>query len=475
MMPTILIIAGVLILVILAWLTKLTYDAYHIQEDIEAIEGEDHFYHTATAKTINIQSYLYTGIIACFMGLTFIGWTAVQGTIYAGHLQEWMNIIVRWMHITFGIAWIGSSFLFVFMENSLVPNKNRPELKGDLWMLHGGGFFFVEKYKVAPKVVPKHLHWFKYEAYFTWLTGIGLLFVVYYFNASAMLVDPNVMQMSNGGAVLLGVCSLTMGYLIYDGLCRTPLLKTPWLFGLILFAMLVGFAYFYTHVFSGRAAYIHFGALIGTMMAGNVFFVIIPAQKAMVKAAREGSYLDPWLGQYAGLRSYHNNYFTLPVLFIMISNHFPSTFGHEYPWVVLAGITIASAAIKHYANMREKEQLSYYVLPAGIAMMLGVAFMSAPESMADKCSDKVSFTQVYSIINERCVSCHSAQPTDKIWTSPPNGVVYDTPEDIANLSEKIMQRVVITKTMPLNNQTGITPEERQIIGCWIEQGASLVD
>ena len=319
-----------------------------------------------------------------------------------------MNIIVRWLHITFGIAWIGASFLFVFMENSLHPNKNRPELKGDLWMLHGGGFFFVEKYKVAPKVVPKKLHWFKYEAYFTWLSGIGLLFVVYYFNAKAMLVDPNVLDMSSGMAILLGVGSLSMGYLVYDLMCRTPLLKKPGLFGVILFTVLVGFAYFYTEVFSARAAYIHFGALIGTMMAGNVFFVIIPAQKAMVKAAREGSYLDPWLGQYAGLRSYHNNYFTLPVLFVMISNHFPSTFGHDYPWAVLGGITLASAAIKHYANMREKEELSYYILPVGIVMMLSIAFMSAPESLADKCSDKVTFTEVYSIISERCVSCHSS-------------------------------------------------------------------
>lgn len=472
-MTWILTIAAIIILFILIWLTKLTYKAAHLQHDLETEQGPAPLLHAVKQRTTDIQNYFYLGIILCFIALLFLIWYAVQGSIYAGHVQEWMNLIVRWLHITFGIAWIGASFLFVFMENSLKPNKDRPELKGQLWMLHGGGFFFVEKYKVAPAVLPKKVHWFKYEAYFTWLTGMGLLFVVYYFNAQAMLIDPNVLDMSSTSAILLGVGSLSLGYLIYDLLSRTPLLKKPALFGIVMFMILVGFAYFYTQVFSGRAAFIHFGALIGTIMAGNVFFVIIPAQKAMVKAAREGTYLDPWLGQYAGLRSYHNNYFTLPVLFVMISNHFPSTFGHDYAWAVLAGISLASGAIKHYANLREKEQLSYYVLPVGILMMLGVAFMSAPVSMADQCKEEVNITQVYTIVNQRCMSCHATQPTDEVWTSPPNGIVFDTPEDIAKQAERILQRVVITKTMPLNNQTGMTAEERLAIACWIEQGARV--
>ncbi len=340
-------------------------------------------------------------------------------------------------------------------------------------MLHGGGFFFVEKYKVAPKVVPRELHWFKYEAYFTWLTGFLLLFVIYYFNAEAMLVDSHILDLPGNWGVLIGIGSLVLGYFLYDLMCRTPLLKKPLLFGIIGFIILTGFAYFYTQVFNARAAYIHFGALIGTLMAGNVFFVIIPSQKAMVKAARENTYLDPWLGQYAGLRSYHNNYFTLPVLFVMISNHFPSTFGHEYPWAILAAISLASAGIKHYANLREKGQLSFYVMPVSIILLVAIAFVTAPKPINGNCNSYVSFTEIYSIFNERCVSCHSSKPTDDIWTSPPNGIVYDTPQDITKLTDKIMQRVVVTKTMPQNNKTGITPEERELIRCWIEQGAGV--
>lgn len=471
-MTFILISSTLVTLGVLYALTKSTYDTFHIQKKLKAklAAGDDSVFEHLERLT-DTRNYLYAGIIGCFLFLIFLAWWAVKDTIYLGHFQEWMNIIVRWMHITFGIAWIGSSFLFVFMENSLHPNKNRPELKGDMWMLHGGGFFFVEKYKVAPEVVPNGVHWFKYEAYFTWLSGFMLLFVVYYFNAEAMLIDPNVLDMPNYMAVLLGIGSLALGYGVYELLCRSPLLKKPLYFGIVGFIILTIFAYGYTQIFNARAAYIHFGALIGTMMAGNVFFVIIPSQKAMVKAAREGAYLDPWLGQYAGLRSYHNNYFTLPVLFVMISNHFPSTFGHEHPWAVLAALSLASAGVKHYANVREKGLLSHYFLPVSILMLLGIVFITAPKPVGGTCDSEISFTQVYSIVNERCVSCHSSQPTDEVWTAPPNGVVYDTPQDIAKLTDKIMQRVVITKTMPQNNKTGMTPEEREIIRCWIEQGA----
>jgi uncharacterized membrane protein len=267
---------------------------------------------------------------------------------------------------------------------------------------------------------------------------------------------------------------LAIGYVIYHLLSLTPLLKKPLYFGIIIFTILIGFAYFYTQVFNARAAFIHFGALIGTFMAGNVFFVIIPAQKAMGKATLEKTYLDPAIGNFAGLRSFHNNYFTLPVLFVMISNHFPTTFGHEYPWLILALITIASAAVKHYLNLKEKNQQSVWVIPIATLVLLSTVFITAPEPINGEC-DEVSFTEIWSIIQERCVSCHSSSPTDDVWTSPPNGVVYDVPQDITKLTDKIMQRVVITKTMPQNNKTGITPEERDKIRCWIEQGASIED
>jgi len=423
-------------------------------------------------KLVSSNEFIYTGIVCCFLAIVALAYFQWRDTMYVGHFQEWMNIIVRWLHITFGIAWIGTSFFFVFMENSLHKNKKRPELKGDMWMLHGGGFWFVEKYQVAPEVMPKGVHWFKYEAYFTWLTGFGLLFVVYYFNAEAMLLKSGTTSLTAWAAIGIGVASLAIGYAIYHLLSLTPLLKKPLLFGLTLFVILIGFAFFYTQVFNARAAFIHFGALIGTLMAGNVFFVIIPAQKAMVKATKEGTYLDPAIGNFAGLRSYHNNYFTLPVLFVMISNHFPSTFSHEYPWLILALISLGSAAVKHYLNLKEKEQQSVWVIPIATIILLSTVFITAPTPVGGEC-EEVSFTEIYPIIQERCVTCHSASPTDDVWTAPPNGITYDTPQDIAKLTDKIMQRVVITKDMPQNNKTGITPLEREKIRCWIEGGARL--
>ena len=454
---------------ILLLLTQASHQTVALRKKIREFAKDDEDPHQL--ERINLSSnYIYAGIVCTLLFLVVLTYSYFQNTIYAGHLHEWMNIVVRWMHITFGIAWIGTSFFFVFMENSLVKNHKRPELKGDMWMLHGGGFWFVEKYQVAPKVMPAGAHWFKFEAYFTWLTGFALLFVVYYFNAEAMLVDRSLWDAPGWMATLVGVGSLAAGYAIYHSLSLTPLLKRPIWFGLVLFAILVGFAYFYTSIFSARAAYIHFGALIGTLMAGNVFFVIIPAQKAMVKATRTGGYLDPWLGQFAGLRSYHNNYFTLPVLFVMISNHFPSTFGHEHPWLILALLSLASAGVKHYLNLKEKHQQSVWVMPASILLLVSTVFITAPEQPDGACNQEVAFTEIYTIFQLRCVSCHSSQPTDDVWTAPPNGVVYDTPQDMVKRAEQILQRVVITKTMPQNNKTGITPEERNRIRCWIEQG-----
>lgn len=470
-----LLILGIMILGVIIGLTLISHViAYYEKTEKEKEEVSNSPISRGLQQVINSKNLIYAGMVLCFLTLLMLAFLSVTGSIYEGHFFEWMNIIVRWLHITFGIAWIGTSFLFVFMENSLHSDKDTPAyLKGNLWMVHGGGFYYVEKYKVAPKVIPRDLHWFKYEAYFTWLSGFMLLFVVYYFNPTAMLVDPNVWDIPGHIGVFIGIGSLAAGYLCYDLLCRTPLLKRPLLFGLVGFVVLTGFAYFYTQVFSARAAYIHFGALIGTMMAGNVFFVIIPSQKALVQAAKDGTPLDPWLGQYAGLRSFHNNYFTLPVLFVMISNHFPSTFGHEHPWAILAALSLASAGVKHYFNVREKGGQSYWVMPVAIVMLMGIVLVTAPVSKEGACNDEVTFTEIYPIFQSRCVSCHSARPTDKVYTAPPNGVKYDTPQEIQKMAEKIMLRVVLTETMPQNNSTGMLPEERERIRCWLEQGAKI--
>jgi uncharacterized membrane protein len=329
---------------------------------------------------LSIQGFSYALVLLTVFFVLGVFYVFIKGSAWEGHLMEWLNIVVRLMHVTFGIAWIGASFYFVFLENALNRTHNvRDELAGNLWAVHGGGFYYLEKYKLAPKEIPRDLHWFKYEAYFTWLTGFSLLFVVYYFNAGAMLIDPRVLDISPLAGVGIGVGSFVAGWLLYDGLCRTPLVRSRW-FMVLGFALAVGFAYFYTQVFSARAAYIHFGAMLGTLMVGNVFFTIIPAQKAMVKAATEGTPLDPTLGKNALARSLHNNYFTLPVLFVMVSNHFPSTFSNAYPWAVLAAITLGTAGVKHWLNLREKHQSNAWVLPASAAVLLAVAFVTAPKN-----------------------------------------------------------------------------------------------
>lgn len=420
------------------------------------------------------QNYIYTGIIILILAGLVATYFGVAGTPWESHLHEWLNIVIRLMHITFGIAWIGASFYFVFLENALNRTEDvREELAGNLWAVHGGGFYYLEKYKVAPKAIPKRLHWFKYEAYFTWLTGISLLFVVYYMNANALLIDKNVLDLQSWQAIAIGIASFIVGWVVYDLLCKSPLIKHTPLFIAVGLLVVTAFALFYTHVFSSRAAFIHFGAFLGTLMAANVYFVIIPAQKAMVKAATEGSFLDPQLGKNALNRSLHNNYFTLPVLFVMVSNHFPSTFGYKTPWLVLMLITIGTAGVKHYLNLKEKHELSYWTLPLSVLVLLAAAFITAPKRNPNACEEQVSMARVNEIIAKRCTSCHSSHPTDDVYKVAPNGVAYDTPADIVKKKDLILQRVVLTKTMPQNNKTNMTDEERDLIRCWIEQGAPI--
>lgn len=458
------ILAGVLLMLVVL--------SHYLPLLIKTNEKDDN---EASLKSLQLaQNCIYAAIVLVIVAA--IAWTyyAVKGTPWENHLMEWLNIIVRVMHITFGIAWIGASFYFVFLENALNRTEGiRDELAGNLWAVHGGGFYYLEKYKIAPQKIPKHLHWFKYEAYFTWLSGFCLLFIIYYFNAAALLIDKNVLNITPWQGIGIGVGSFIAAWVLYDLLCKFILPKNKLLFLLIGSIALCGLAFFYTKVFSARAAYIHFGAMVGSLMVANVFFVIIPSQKAMVNAAKENKPLNPQLGKNALARSLHNNYFTLPVLFVMVSNHFPSTFGYKYPWLTLLIISLAAAGIKHYLNIREKGRQSVWVFPVSVAVLLAAAFISAPEKNPTACKEQISFTTINKIIQQRCISCHSAIPTDDVYKAAPNGVTYDLPEDIAKKKDLIMQRVVLTKTMPQNNKTNITEEERNTIRCWIEQGASL--
>lgn len=453
---------------VLLMLVVLTYRLRSLQKTAAVAEAEEQ----SETRFGAFYAIISLVVVLILLLLYFL----VKDTPLEGHLLEWLNLLVRVAHITFGIAWIGASFYFVFLENALNRTDGvRDELAGNLWAVHGGGFYYLEKYKTAPKQLPKTLHWFKYEAYFTWLSGFMLLCVVYYFNASAFLIDKAVLDIVPVAAIAIGVGSFGFAWMVYHLLCKTPLLKKGGWFALLGCGLLAVAAFFYAQVFSGRAAYIHFGGMLATLMAGNVFFVIIPAQKAMVNAAKSGSPLNPELGKHAGLRSLHNNYLTLPVLFVMVSNHFPSTFGYGQPWLVLIIVSLGAAGIKHYLNLRERGQLSVWIMPVSVLILLAAAFISAPQKNTAECKEDVSTEEAFAIVQKRCVSCHASRPTDDVFTAPPNGVVYETPQDIIRLKEKILQRVVVTKTMPQGNKTGMTEEERNKIRCWIEGNPRQVE
>ncbi len=391
------------------------------------------------------------------------------------HVLEWVQLVIRWTHVVFGMAWIGASFYFIFLENSLNRTTNlRDELAGNLWAIHGGGFYYVEKYKTAPTEIPKTLHWFKYEAYFTWLTGFLLMTIVYYMNAKAFMIDPSVSNIASTTAIWLGIGTVVLGWILYDILCRSSLLQKKKMFALIGFSIVIIISFILSKFLSGRAAFIHIGALLGTIMAGNVFFVIIPSQKAMVKAAKVGIPLDPAIGKYAGLRSLHNNYITLPVIFIMISNHFPSTFGNQFNWAVLAGLTLASVAVRHFINLHEKGQQARWMIPFAAIALIALVIVTAPHSSLNSGNKSaVTFAQVQPIIKIRCQTCHSKSPTDEIQKIAPNGVQFDTPDEIKKHADRILFRAVQTRTMPQGNKTGITDDERNLIGRWIEGGAVI--
>ncbi|EEX93553.1 hypothetical protein VIOR3934_13382 [Vibrio orientalis CIP 102891 = ATCC 33934] len=422
------------------------------------------------------------------------------------HITEWLNLAIRWAHMIVGIAWIGASFYFVWLENNLNRVNPKTGLSGDLWAIHGGGIYHLEKYKLAPPEMPEHLHWFKWEAYFTWITGVLLLGVVYYLNAEIYLIAPG-SGMEPSTAIAIGIGALVAGWFIYDLLCESPLGKTPMLLGAVLFVLLVGATYGLSQVFSGRGAYIHVGAIIGTIMVGNVFRVIMPAQRNLVSAIEEGREPDPALPAKGLLRSRHNNYLTLPVLFIMISNHFPSTYGSEYNWAILAGLAIFSILVRHYFNTRHGSQKFAWTVPVAALGMITLAFVTSPyanrpaapvakapvavatpaetateaastdNAQAASASEQpaesgVNFAIINQVIQERCSVCHSATPTHAAFAAAPAGVILDTPQEIQANSPRIAQTVT-TKYMPLGNMTQMTDDERALIGNWVQQGAAI--
>jgi uncharacterized membrane protein len=389
---------------------------------------------------------------------------------------DWLNLVVRWLHMITGIAWIGASFYFVWLDNTIRPPEADSDLakkgvSGHLWAVHGGGFYNPQKYLVAPAELPKELHWFKWEAYSTWLSGFALLSIVYYFNAQAMMVDKAVADLSSMQAIGLGIGSLLVGWTVYDLLCRSKLGQHDLAFGVVMFVFIVASAWVLGHYLSGRAAFIHVGAMIGTMMVGNVLMLIIPGQRKLVEAMMAGQKPDPIHGLKAKQRSVHNNYFTLPVLFIMISNHYAMTYGHKHAWAVLAVIMAAGVLIRHFFNLRHKGRTVWGYPIAGVALLLALAVVLAPKAPVAGAATAGQFAKVQAVVAQRCVSCHSATPTQAGFATAPAGVMLHDETSIRQNAVKIYQQAVQLKTMPIANLTNMTDEERALIGAWFESGA----
>ena len=398
---------------------------------------------------------------------------------------EFLSLLGRWVHLITGIAWIGASFYFVWLDNHLLPPTDE-SLKakgvgGELWAVHGGGFYNAQKYRIAPQTLPSSLHWFYWEAYSTFLSGFFLLCLLYYAKAEVYLIDPRVAALSKPAAIAISLGFLIGGWLVYDGLCRTPLARRGASLGVIIALLLSAAAYALCHLFSGRGAFIQFGAMLGSIMVANVFFVIIPGQREMVRAKEQGREPDPQAGIRGKLRSVHNTYFTLPVLFMMISNHYALAFGARFNWLVLIAISAAGVLIRAWFVSRHKRherggKTSPWPALIGLSIIAATAAALAPKADPNAASadpaaatPAMQFAAAQDIVTRRCVPCHSAKPTQPGFAAAPNGVLLDTPADLLARAAVIAPQVE-TRTMPIGNLTGMTEPERSQLLDWIKRG-----
>jgi uncharacterized membrane protein len=396
---------------------------------------------------------------------------------------DWLSLLGRWTHVVVGIAWIGASFYFVWLDNHLlVPNDKTLTDKGvggELWAVHGGGFYNPQKYKLAPAQLPGTLHWFYWEAYSTWLSGFFLLCLLYYRAPALYLIDPRVYALTPSAAIAIGLASLFGGWGIYHALCQSPLARNNGALSAVLGTLLAAAAWGLCHVFSGRGAFLHFGALLGTIMAANVFFVIIPGQRQMVADIKAGRVPSPIHGQRGKQRSVHNTYFTLPVLLVMISNHYAMTYGSGYNWLALIGLTIAGATIRvwfvnrHKAHERGGRTAPTPLLIGLIALAL-VAWLLKPAPVVATSSatqpPAAQFQQVLAIVAERCAVCHAEHPRFAGFSAPPKGVMLDTPERVLEHAAA-MQVQLASGAMPVGNLTQMNDAERSQMLAWIAAGA----
>ena len=397
-------------------------------------------------------------------------------TVYS----DWLHLIIRWIHIIVGVAWIGTSFYFNWLDSSLVRDDPlHQDIDGYLWSVHSGGFYRIEKLKGPPKELPKVLHWFKWEAYSTWISGIALMIIVYYLNANSMMLNDRGIVSTPFQAIFLSLIFIFLSWFIYDFLCNNFQKNNQQIFVLIGFSITVFLSYLLSQIYGSRAAYIHVGAIIGTLMAANVFRVIIPAQKNLVLAAKNNINPNLNLSMEAKNRSIHNNYFTLPVLFIMISSHFSFTYGNNFNWIILTIISLAGALTRHYFNLRNKQQYKVWILPSAAMIMFvlmiltSLSVLEKKEKVVFSINESLKFAEINNIIKYRCGVCHSKNPTFEGIESAPKGVVYDTPNDILKNINKIKAQAIDSNIMPPNNLTGITFTEREKLRLWIEQGSNI--
>jgi uncharacterized membrane protein len=390
------------------------------------------------------------------------------------YVTDWLNLLIRWLHVIAAIAWIGSSFYFIGLDNHLLPPKDRRDgergVGGEAWEIHGGGFYHVQKYRVAPEVLPERLLWFKWEAYTTWLSGFALLVVLYYLNADTYLVDRAVADIGDWTAVTISVGLLVAAWVVYDVLCRLLGGRELLLAALIL-VLTAAAAYGSEQLFAPRAAYLQVGAMLGTIMSANVFFTIIPAHWKLIRAKEAGKEPDPAPGIQAKQRSVHNNYLTLPVLLTMISGHFSFTYGHEHAWLILLALMLIGAWVRHFFNLRHTGRTVWWIPATAALALVALAIALRPEDAPKAGTKAVPFTQVQAIVEQRCTSCHSLNPTSETFKTAPAGVVLDTPEQIQAQADAIKAVAVDSKVMPLGNVTRMTQAERDLLAAWIEQGA----
>lgn len=387
-------------------------------------------------------------------------------------IMDWLNLLIRWFHLIVGIGWIGASFYFVALDFSL---KKREKMKdgvlGTVWEVHGGGFYHTEKYMVAPAELPKDLIWYKWEAYLTWASGIALMIVQFYWNADIWMVDKNVLDIAPQVAIIYSILSLTAGWFIYDAMCKSDIGKnTPLLMGCT-FLLILGASYFYTHVFSARASLIHVGAFIGTIMAANVFSIIIPNQRKIVASLLKGDKADPKYGVIGKQRSIHNTYLTLPVLVMMVSGHYPLITNHPQAWLIVGLVIVGGAALRHMIIKHEIHApfKGYaWTFPVIFAALATAMYMTSPaERVVSEGVDIISDKQVMSMVNTHCASCHALTPTHETFDVPPKNVVLNSVDAIRKYKNLIISNAVEADTMPLSNETNMTAAEREQLGNWL--------